>query len=235
MWAPASGFFARALLRAGAAEAATCVDPAYDGDRSEDQSGKASGVLPEQPSADAWTWSSDGRARARGRRRRAAAAIRDRPIAGARFVVSVPACSWLWSGHDDFLEHRRRYTLLQFLSVMLACRPRADPALLLLRAGVSGRRREAARAAPPSDAMARRATFAATPVAEHVSCARYAWQRSGLAAQSGVWVDSVRRGGEASARGGMPVTTPLQPRRHALCWAGRPRMRRWHCTSATRC
>src|SRR5205085_10341245 len=28
-----------------------------------------------------------------------------------RFVVSVPAFSWLWSKHDEFLEHRRRYTL----------------------------------------------------------------------------------------------------------------------------
>ena len=30
---------------------------------------------------------------------------------GTRFVVSVPAFMWLWSGHDVFLEHHRRYTL----------------------------------------------------------------------------------------------------------------------------
>ena len=29
---------------------------------------------------------------------------------GTRFIVSVPAFSWLWSAHDEFLEHRRRYT-----------------------------------------------------------------------------------------------------------------------------
>jgi hypothetical protein len=37
---------------------------------------------------------------------------------GARFIVSVPAFSWLWSPHDEFLEHRRRYTLNQILRVL---------------------------------------------------------------------------------------------------------------------
>ena len=30
---------------------------------------------------------------------------------GTRVVVTVPAFTWMWSGHHDFLEHRRRYTL----------------------------------------------------------------------------------------------------------------------------
>lgn len=30
---------------------------------------------------------------------------------GAKFLISVPAFNFLWSPHDDFLEHRRRYTL----------------------------------------------------------------------------------------------------------------------------
>jgi hypothetical protein len=30
---------------------------------------------------------------------------------GTRFVISVPAFDFLWSPHDEFLEHRRRYTL----------------------------------------------------------------------------------------------------------------------------
>lgn len=30
---------------------------------------------------------------------------------GAKFLISVPAFNFLWSSHDDFLEHRRRYTL----------------------------------------------------------------------------------------------------------------------------
>ena len=32
---------------------------------------------------------------------------------GAGFLVSVPAFQFLWSGHDVFLEHKRRYTLPQ--------------------------------------------------------------------------------------------------------------------------
>ena len=28
-----------------------------------------------------------------------------------RFLISVPAFQFLWSGHDDFLDHKRRYTL----------------------------------------------------------------------------------------------------------------------------
>jgi len=33
--------------------------------------------------------------------------------APARFLISVPAFQFLWSGHDEFLEHKRRYTLTQ--------------------------------------------------------------------------------------------------------------------------
>jgi len=31
--------------------------------------------------------------------------------AGARFLITVPAFEWLWSEHDVFLEHRRRYRM----------------------------------------------------------------------------------------------------------------------------
>jgi len=36
---------------------------------------------------------------------------------GALFLISVPAFKFLWSGHDVFLEHRRRYTLSQIEDV----------------------------------------------------------------------------------------------------------------------
>lgn len=38
--------------------------------------------------------------------------------AGAVFVISVPAFGFLWSGHDEFLGHRRRYTLAQIRRVV---------------------------------------------------------------------------------------------------------------------
>jgi len=37
---------------------------------------------------------------------------------GTLFLISVPAFSFLWSDHDVFLEHKRRYTLSQLESVV---------------------------------------------------------------------------------------------------------------------
>ncbi|PAT43531.1 class I SAM-dependent methyltransferase [Vandammella animalimorsus] len=36
---------------------------------------------------------------------------------GARFIISVPAFQFLWSSHDVFLEHRRRYKVNQIENV----------------------------------------------------------------------------------------------------------------------
>ena len=36
----------------------------------------------------------------------------------ASFLITVPAFQFLWSAHDEFLEHRRRYTLPQLESVV---------------------------------------------------------------------------------------------------------------------
>lgn len=37
---------------------------------------------------------------------------------GSHFLISVPAFQFLWSGHDEFLEHKRRYTLKQLDAVV---------------------------------------------------------------------------------------------------------------------
>ncbi|WP_153098807.1 class I SAM-dependent methyltransferase [Paraburkholderia hayleyella] len=37
---------------------------------------------------------------------------------GTRFLISVPAFQFLWSGHDVFLEHKRRYRLNQIEDVV---------------------------------------------------------------------------------------------------------------------
>ncbi|HET7844913.1 MAG TPA: methyltransferase domain-containing protein [Xanthomonadales bacterium] len=44
---------------------------------------------------------------------------------GSRFLVTVPAFRWLWSAHDDFLEHKRRYTLREAEAVVRAAGLRA--------------------------------------------------------------------------------------------------------------
>ncbi|AKS05637.1 class I SAM-dependent methyltransferase [Pseudomonas trivialis] len=45
----------------------------------------------------------------------------DKVPKGTKFLITVPAFQFLWSGHDDFLEHKRRYTLQQLESVVSAC------------------------------------------------------------------------------------------------------------------
>jgi SAM-dependent methyltransferase len=37
---------------------------------------------------------------------------------GSAFIISVPAFPFMWSGHDEYLEHRRRYTLPQIEAVI---------------------------------------------------------------------------------------------------------------------
>jgi len=37
----------------------------------------------------------------------------DRAAPGTQFLISAPAFQCLWSSHDDFLDHRRRYTLAE--------------------------------------------------------------------------------------------------------------------------
>lgn len=37
---------------------------------------------------------------------------------GSKLLITVPAFEFLWSGHDIFLEHRRRYTLKQLEKVV---------------------------------------------------------------------------------------------------------------------
>ncbi len=37
---------------------------------------------------------------------------------GAHFLVTVPAFAFLWSGHDVFLEHKRRYRLTEIETAM---------------------------------------------------------------------------------------------------------------------
>lgn len=106
-----SGFFSRHLLTDGGAQSALCVDVGYERDRDETLDGKPvlyrrdcgltdcdlvlmMDVL-EHVDNDV------------GVVRHYAAKV----PSGAHFLVTVPAFRFLWSGHDVFLEHKRRYTL----------------------------------------------------------------------------------------------------------------------------
>ncbi|MFT8245521.1 class I SAM-dependent methyltransferase [Roseomonas sp. BN140053] len=108
-----SGFFSRALLEGSGIRGATCVDPGYAADTDTAASGKPLRFRREVAASDAdlvlmmdvleHVDDDVGLLRE----------YSGKVPAGTRFVVTVPAFQWLWSGHDVFLEHRRRYTLPQ--------------------------------------------------------------------------------------------------------------------------
>lgn len=105
-----SGFFARALLRQGARQA-VCVDPNYPRDWEEAEAGRPILFRREISETDAdlmllmdvLEHVDDDAGLLRAYARLAPP--------GTRVLITVPAFEWLWSGHDVFLDHRRRYAL----------------------------------------------------------------------------------------------------------------------------
>jgi SAM-dependent methyltransferase len=106
-----SGFFARYLLAHTPCRAATCVDLNYPRDWSETEAGKPIRFVREVAQfgghlalmMDVLEHVPDD-----------AGLLRDyaaKMQPGSRILITVPAMPWMWSGHDVFLEHYRRYTL----------------------------------------------------------------------------------------------------------------------------
>ena len=113
-----SGFFSRHLLSESGAQSALCVDIGYDHDRDDQVGGKP--VLYRRDCGmsdcdlvlmmDVLEHVDDDR----GLVRHYAAKV----PSGAHFLVTVPAFRFLWSGHDVFLEHKRRYRLGEIEAAM---------------------------------------------------------------------------------------------------------------------
>lgn len=106
-----SGFFSKYLLSHSAATKADCVDIAYEQDSEIEVAGKKLRYLRAlQPSdadlvllMDVLEHVDDD-----------TGLLRDviaNTAPGTWFAITVPAFKFLWSGHDDFLGHKRRYTL----------------------------------------------------------------------------------------------------------------------------
>ena len=113
-----SGFFSRHLLAEAGAQSALCVDIGYATDRDDSEGGKPvlyrRGTGPTDCDLvlmmDVLEHVDDDR----GLVRHYAAKV----PAGAHFLVTVPAFHFLWSGHDVFLEHKRRYRLGEIETAM---------------------------------------------------------------------------------------------------------------------
>ncbi len=108
-----SGFFSRWLVSHGLVERAVCVDPGYPEDHDETENGRPVLFRREVPRSDAdlvllmdvLEHVDDDVA--------LLADVLNRVEGGTRVLITVPAFKFIWSAHDDFLEHRRRYTLAQ--------------------------------------------------------------------------------------------------------------------------
>jgi len=115
-----SGVFSRQLLDAGICRRAVCVDPAYRSEGVERHNDREIRFTqsPDQGPADIVLMMDvlehvdDDVALLR----RSTARLRPQD----QVVITVPAFQFLWSGHDDFLEHRRRYTRRQIEAVVRA-------------------------------------------------------------------------------------------------------------------
>lgn len=112
-----SGFFSRGLLAQSSAQLAYCVDISYPADSDAIEAGKPIYFRKsvDQVEADLVLLMDvlEHVVDDVGLLRQYA----DKVPRGARFLISVPAFEFLWSGHDVFLEHKRRYRLPQIEEV----------------------------------------------------------------------------------------------------------------------
>jgi len=105
------GFFSGSLLASTSARSAMCVDPGYPEDRDDARAGKPLLYRRSIDRSDAnlvllmdvieHVEDDVGLVRK----------YADKVAPGTQFIVTVPGFMWLWSGHDVFLDHFRRYTL----------------------------------------------------------------------------------------------------------------------------
>jgi 2-polyprenyl-3-methyl-5-hydroxy-6-metoxy-1,4-benzoquinol methylase len=113
-----SGFFSHYLLTHSSASEAWCVDISYDADSDATTSGKPVHYRRSIDAVDAdlvllmdvleHVDDDIGLLKT----------YVEKVPSGSRFLITVPAFQFLWSGHDDFLEHKRRYTLAQLEAVV---------------------------------------------------------------------------------------------------------------------
>jgi hypothetical protein len=112
-----SGFFSRVLLDHGATQA-ICVDPGYEREYDDLHGGRPIRFVHTIEQSDADTVLLMDVLEHVDNDVELLRYYAERSPVGARFLITVPAFKWLWSGHDIFLEHRRRYSLAQMENVV---------------------------------------------------------------------------------------------------------------------
>jgi SAM-dependent methyltransferase len=115
-----SGFFSRHLLAETDAQSALCVDTGYPADRDDSTNGKPVRFRRSIGRVDCdLVLMMDVLEHVDDDRGLLADYAAKLPV-GAHFLVTVPAFRFLWSGHDVFLEHKRRYRLAEIEAVLRA-------------------------------------------------------------------------------------------------------------------
>ena len=116
-----SGYFSRVLLEKTSAARATCVDIGYSQDGDGICNGKpiAFRRAIEKSGADL-VLAMDVMEHVPNETTLMLPYIRS-VAPGTRFIISVPAFDFLWSSHDVFLEHYRRYTLKSLEDTVRRC------------------------------------------------------------------------------------------------------------------
>ena len=113
-----SGFFTKHLLTHSSAQRGLCVDTGYTHDADETYGGKALQYRRSCDSVDAnLVLLMDVLEHVKDDRDLLAQYVEKVP-SGAHFMITVPAFQWLWSNHDIFLEHHRRYDIARLESVV---------------------------------------------------------------------------------------------------------------------
>jgi 2-polyprenyl-3-methyl-5-hydroxy-6-metoxy-1,4-benzoquinol methylase len=108
-----SGFFSRDLLNNSSAKEAWCIDTSYLNDQDTLENSKSLHFRKTLPAVNAdLILLMDVLEHIDDDRHFLDSWIARAP-SGATFLISVPAFQSLWSAHDIFLEHKRRYTLHQ--------------------------------------------------------------------------------------------------------------------------
>ncbi len=117
-----SGYFSRSLLERTGATAALCVDTGYPADRDDSSHGKPVRFRRTIGAVDCdLVLMMDVLEHVDDDRGLVVDYAAKVPV-GAHFLVTVPAFQFLWSGHDVFLEHKRRYRLGEIEAVLRAAK-----------------------------------------------------------------------------------------------------------------
>jgi trans-aconitate methyltransferase len=113
-----SGFFSKGLLHQTEAKEALCVDTGYSSEKEEFVNGKSVQFRTGCGQTDAdLVLMMDVLEHVDDDVGLLGEYVKKVP-AGTHFLITVPAFSFLWSGHDVFLDHKRRYSLAEVEGVV---------------------------------------------------------------------------------------------------------------------